>query len=471
MKKTNTNKTLLGFIGLLVAGFMGSLDASIVSLSLPSIEKNFSVSLNSVVWVTTIFSLSNASFLVTISKIGDQFGRKKILLASIALFIISSLVCGSSISFPMVIIGRAFQGIGAAALMTITIPLAFTLFSKEKLGYIAGLWGAICSLAVAIGPTLGGFITQYSNWRYIFYINIPISILALILIIKYIDESYDTSSSKKIDFLGIIFLTICLFTLTLGLLKGSDYAFTSKKIITLLTISIISFVILIFIEKKNTNAIFDLSVFKIKSFTLSSLALAFQGILSAISFTLINFYTTSVLKYTSSESGIVISFVAIGCIISSILAGKLSIKVKSSTLSIIGFIIGIISLYLLSTMSASIHKSLLITYLFINGISIGFIGGQLIACALENVPDSKNGIASGINRTMAMIGTLIAMSVLTSYLTYNLHTNAISYKAYSSTFLLSMFLLIPGLILSIFIPNIKDSKLQNSFSKHNIETK
>ncbi|MBE6051587.1 MAG: MFS transporter [Clostridium sp.] len=464
----NKKNNSIAFIGLLITGFMASLDSSVVALALPSIENYFSVSLNSVVWITTIFSLFNASFLVTVSKIGDQFGRKKILLISIALFIISSIVCGSAYSIPVIIVGRALQGIGAAALMTITIPIAFTLFSKEKLGYIAGIWGAVSSIAVAIGPALGGFITQYASWRYIFYINVPISIVASILIVKYVDESYDTTSTKKVDFLGIIFLTIFLFTLTFSLLKGSDYGFNSSTIISLLIVSILSFIILLLIERRNTNAIFDLSLFKIRNFTLSSFAFAFQGIISAISFTLINFYISSILKYSSSESGVVISLVAIGCIISSFIAGKLSIKFKSSTLSVIGYIIGIISIFLLSTMNPSTSKTLLMIYLFINGVSIGFIGGQLIACALNNVPGAKNGVASGINRMIGMIGTLIATVVLTAKLTSNLSTLGNSSEAYTNTFSFAAIILIPGLILTLFIKDKKAPKEESLEEKSTV---
>lgn len=415
----DSKKKLLALIGLVMSGFIGSLDSTVVNVSLPAIQQSFDVEFKGVMWISTIFLLFNASSLVTLAKLGDMFGRKKLFLISLSVFTISSVVCGISPSLLLLIIARGVQGIASAGLMTIAIPIAIGMFPKEKSGMVAGVWGSSMALAMAIGPSLGGFITEKFNWRYIFYINIPLAIISYILVTMFVSKDEILLNNKKIDLGGILFLSISLFCLIYGLLEGNNYGFDSIKILTLFGVTIVSTIILLIIEKRNKNALFDLSLFKIRSFTVSSVTLAFVGVVYAVCGSLINFYLKGILNYTTLQSGNIIAFMSIGFLVSSIIAGILSTKLKFSTLSFIAVIICMVSLYLISTINPNVSINTLRLYLFIGGLGNGIVGGQLVASALADIPKEKNGQASGVNRMIANIGNLLCISILSAILISN----------------------------------------------------
>lgn len=417
----NKKKEILGFIGLLLVGFIGNLDFSVVTVVLPSIQEHFNASLNNIMWVNIIFSLVGTSVLIPISKFGDMFGRKKILLICLSIFVISSALCGISPSLQFLILSRGLQALGASALMTISIPLVLDIFPKEKTNIIAGIWGGVSGLAVSIGPSLGGYIAQYVNWRYIFFINLPIGIIGFILIFQFVNESFDHNCNKKIDFVGCIILAMALSTFTYSLTKGNDYGFTSKRIIILFVICSISFIAFLILENTISNPIIDFSLFKIRSFTVSSSISGLIGIVSIIAFNFMSFFFKSILNYSSLESGNILFFLAFGFIISSVIAGKLASKFKISYIIFFSLIICIISIILLTSITPNTAKINFIIILFTAGLGIGAPGAQLVATAISDVPSEKNGLASGLNNIILKLFSLVLFAIMTCSLTNNLN--------------------------------------------------
>lgn len=414
----DNKKDYLGLVGLLLVGFIGNLDISVVNIALPSIEKYFNSDLNTVMWITLIFALVSTSTLIPICKLGDMFGRKKVLLICLTIFSIASVLCAVSNSLNILILGRGLQALGASALMTISIPLALDIFPKEKRNFIAGIWGAICALAIAIGPSLGGYIVQCSSWRYIFFINIPICLISFILIFSFIKESFNQNNNKSIDFIGTIILAAALSTLTYSLTEGNTYGFTSKKILTLLITSAICFIAFTLLEKAISNPIIDFSLFKIRSFFISSFTIGFITIISVIFSNFINFFFNGISNYTSSESGNIIFFYALGLMLSSIIAGKLTTKFKISAVSLFSIIICIISIFLIIHIAPNTTKTTFIIILFIAGLGSGAPSSQLVASALSDVPNEKSGLASGLTNLIAKLFFIVLTAIMTCSLTY-----------------------------------------------------
>ncbi|MFL0250283.1 DHA2 family efflux MFS transporter permease subunit [Clostridium neuense] len=414
----DNKKDYLGLVGLLLVGFIGNLDISVVNIALPSIEKYFNSDLNTVMWITLIFALVSTSTLIPICKLGDMFGRKKVLLICLTIFSIASVLCAVSNSLNILILGRGLQALGASALMTISIPLALDIFPKEKRNFIAGIWGAICALAIAIGPSLGGYIVQCSSWRYIFFINIPICLISFILIFSFIKESFNQNNNKSIDFIGTIILAAALSTLTYSLTEGNTYGFTSKKILTLLITSAICFIAFTLLEKAISNPIIDFSLFKIRSFFISSCTIGFITIISVIFSNFINFFFNGISNYTSSESGNIIFFYALGLMLSSIIAGKLTTKFKISAVSLFSIIICIISIFLIIHIAPNTTKTTFIIILFIAGLGSGAPSSQLVASALSDVPNEKSGLASGLTNLIAKLFFIVLTAIMTCSLTY-----------------------------------------------------
>ena len=260
-----------GFIGLVLAMFMGALDATIVNIALPDIMKDLDSGLTDTSWVATIYVLAMAIFIITASKLADLYGRRLVMLIGVVLFGVFSFACMTASSLCLLIVYRFFQGIGGAILTPIVLPMGIALFGKSSTSKVTAVMGAFSALAAAGGPVIGGLIIHWTTYHWIFGINVPIAILAFLLIFWGNEESYDFSITREIDWFGMLFLTCTLGGLTFGLLEGREYGWTSAIILSSFAISVIGFILLIVVERKVKSPIIELSLFKEKTFTASSI--------------------------------------------------------------------------------------------------------------------------------------------------------------------------------------------------------
>jgi EmrB/QacA subfamily drug resistance transporter len=455
------SKRILGFMGLLLVGFMGNLDFSVVSVTLPSIQEHFNTNITNIMWINLIFSLVGTSVLIPIAKFGDMFGRKKVLLLCLSVFVISSALCGFAPSLGVLVLGRGLQALGASALMTISIPIALEIFPNEKRNLVAGVWGGFIGLAIAVGPSIGGYIAEFFNWRYIFFINIPLGVLGFLLIFRFIEESTAYKCSREIDWLGILTLAVALSSFTYALTNGTSFGFTSKKILILFSISVISFIVFLIVENKVLNPLIDFSIFKVRSFTVSSVVASLIGVVTIIAFNFINFFFKSISNYTTLESGNVLFFLALGLIVSSLISGKLASRFKISHIIFFSILICFIAVALLTSITPNTSKLTFMLLLFIAGLGIGTPGTQLMATALADIPSEKNGLASGLNNLTQKMFMLVLTAIMTCSLVTNLNNAKIkaaqsqslvsSSNAFTSTFKLGFIFLAVALILCPFI--------------------
>ena len=202
------SRKILGFIGLVLAMFMGALDATIVNIALPNIMEDLHTGLTDTSWVATIYVLAMSVFIITVSKLADIYGRKLVMLIGVVIFGIFSFACMVADSLLLLIIFRFFQGIGGAILTPIVLPMGIELLGKENTSRITAIMGAFSALAAAGGPVIGGLIVHWTTYHWIFGINVPIAIIAFLMILVGTKESYDLTISKNIDRLGIIFLSV-----------------------------------------------------------------------------------------------------------------------------------------------------------------------------------------------------------------------------------------------------------------------
>ena len=265
------SRKILGFIGLILAMFMGTLDATIVNIALPDIMENLNTGLTDTSWVATIYVLAMAVFIIPASKLADVYGRKLVMLIGVVIFGTFSFACMMADSLFLLIIFRLFQGIGGAILTPIVLPMGIELFGKENTSRITAIMGAFSALAAAGGPVIGGLIIHWTTYHWIFGINVPIAIFAFLMILVGTKESYDLTITKNIDWLGMIFLTCTLGGLTFGLLKGREYGWTSQTIIASFVISVIGLFLFILTERRVKSPIIELKLFKESTFTSSSI--------------------------------------------------------------------------------------------------------------------------------------------------------------------------------------------------------
>ncbi|BAH88796.1 DHA2 family efflux MFS transporter permease subunit [Streptococcus mutans] len=417
---SNTRKTV-GFIGLILAMFMGALDATIVNIAIPDIMDDLHTGLTDTSWVATIYVLAMSVFIITVSKLADIYGRKLVMLIGVVLFGGFSFACMTANSLLPLIIYRFFQGLGGAILTPIVLPMGIELFGKEKTSRITAVMGAFGALAAAGGPVIGGVIINWTSYRWIFGINIPIAILAFLLILIGTKESYDKTISKSIDWLGMIFLTITLGGLVFGLLEGREYGWSSQMIVSSFVSSLIGLILLIFTERKVKSPIIELTLFKEKTFTASSIVYMIFGFAIIVPSFVVNYFLQNVRNYSALHSAYLIVPASLAIAVSMPLATKMYQKISAKLLIGIGIVVTAGGLFMLGLVEYDTPKSIIICCNIIIGLGLGFMAMSLTS-SVKYLPVTKTGIGSGIVNASRYIGQALGIALLVTILNGNINT-------------------------------------------------
>ena len=424
-------KRIIGFTGLVLAMFMGALDATIVNIALPKIMTSFNSGLTNTTWVATIYVLSMAIFIITAAKIADIYGRKLIILIGCLLFGTFSFACMTATSLNLLIIYRFIQGIGGAILTPIVLPMGIELFGQHNTSRVAAIIGAFSALAAAGGPALGGFILNWTSWRWIFGINVPVAIIAFLTIIIGTKESYDHSISKKIDWIGMILLTGTLGGLTFGLLEGHQYGWNSPIIIGSFSIFIIGLILFLIVEHKIDFPIIPLNLFRETTFTASSVIYLIFGFAIIGPSLILNYFLQNVKSYSALHSAYLIIPASLAISISMPLATKMYRKIGARLLIGMGLIITAGGLFMMALTKTSTPSAVIVSCNLIVGFGLGFTAIALTS-SVKFLSINKNGIGSGIVNASRYIGQCLGMAILVTLLNTNISTakNNIRHTAY-----------------------------------------
>lgn len=415
----NKQKKILGFIGLTIAMFMGILDSTIINIALPDITAYFHANLNDSSWISTIYVLGLAVFMITASKLADQFGRKKVMMTGLVIFGISSAVCGLSTNLLFLIVTRLFQAIGGAIIMPVVIPMGIELFGKESMRKIAGIMGAVTAIAAAGGPPIGGLLIARFSWQAIFYVNIPFALIAVLLIALYTKESYDNSVSKRIDWIGMILLTASIFFLTFALLKGNDYGWNTAVIIGMFIGSFVTLVLFILAESKIKHPMIELGLFKEHTFTSSTVCYLMTGFGISGPIIILNYFLQNVLGYEALHAAYIVMSVSLTVIISMPLGNLIAGRVGAKPVNFLGLIFLAVGTYLLYLIRVDTPQYVMVIDLVVCGFGFGFTCQSIIS-AIQHLPDEKSGIGSGIVNAARQLGTCIGIALLVSILNTNM---------------------------------------------------
>lgn len=417
----NKKFKFIGFIGILMAAFLGVIDSTIVNIALPSITDYFKVNLNDTSWISTIYALALAVFMITASKLADQFGRKKLMIIGLLIFGVSSALCTFSSSLLFLIVMRFIQGVGGAIITPVVLPMGIEIFGKDKMQVVVGASGAIVGLAAASGPPIGGILIKYVNWQSVFFVNVPLAIAALVIVILFVEESYDNTVSKSIDWIGMILITVSLFSLTFSLLKGRDYGWNSVTILTLLITFIVSLIIFIAVELKVSAPMIELNLFKEITFTASNICYMITGFAIMCPLLIFNYYLQNVLEYDTLKAAFIMISVSLASMLATPTGSLLSKKVGARVVNFIGILIIGIGIFRLSYLSVDMTKGEMILDLVICGIGLGF-SVQALSSSVKFIPKEKSGMGSGIINAARQIGSCIGIALLVSMLNGNVAT-------------------------------------------------
>ncbi|WPC39939.1 DHA2 family efflux MFS transporter permease subunit [Clostridium sp. JS66] len=418
----NKKHQIISFVAIILGFFMALLDTTVVNITLPKMAEYFNTTMDHISWVVNAYNLATAVILVTVSRLADQFGRKKLFIVGVFLFTISSLLCGISNSLQALILFRTIQGLAAAFVVTISAPLSLEIFPPQKRRSIMALWGAFSGLAAASGPSIGGIVTQFFNWRYIFFINVPIGCICILLTMKFIKESYDPTASKSIDFGGIITISIAMFCLTFALMKATEKGWTSSLILSLFAVSAIALVLFIIIELKVKEPMVPLSLFKSAPFTNGSITLFLLGLGMMSGTYLLSFFLIQVKGLNQLSAGLIISTMSLTSMFFSLIATILTKKLGSKVTSALGILLLATSCYLNSSLTQNSSNIDIILRLIVAGSGTGLSMATLIGSIVANVPVDKIGIASGINNMTRTLGTVLGVALFLTIFTSNMTT-------------------------------------------------
>lgn len=442
MKKYRDNRWF-GLAVLCLGFLMILIDTTIVNVSIPTIIRDLHASLADIEWVVSGYALSFAALLITFGRLGDMYGRKSFFVMGLALFTIASFLCGESNTIGVLILARIAQGVGGAMLSPATLSLISSTFKGRERAVAFGVWGSIAGIAVALGPILGGIFTTYYNWRWIFRVNIPIGILAMVAAWYFLQESKD-NRRQPIDVTGMLTSTIGFFFLIFGLIEGQTYGwYTPAKIFNLgswtwpnhnVSIIFVSFVLsVIFLAiflaiqaiktKKGQFPAVDLKFFHYRSFRYGLIAIAIIALGEFSSLFTFPIFLQSIKGYTPLQSGYGVLPLALAVMIAAPLSARLVNALGSKWIISTGIFLECAGLLLLSRLHADWAYSQLLLPLITLGFGIGLAVAQNTQVILSEIPGSESGSASGVLNTVRQVGTALGIAIIGALLTTSLSHN------------------------------------------------
>lgn len=401
-------------IAVMSGTFMEVLDTTVVNVSLPHIAGNLSASTDEATWTLTSYLVANAIVLPMTGWLASKFGRKRLLTASVVGFTVASFLCGLAPSLGFLIFFRIVQGACGGGLQPLSQAILLEAFPPEKRGQAMGFWGLGIVVAPMLGPVLGGWLTDNYSWRWVFYINIPIGLIAVVLTYLFIfDPPYLRKKSMGIDYWGIGLLVLGIGALQIMLDKGQEDDWFSSHFITVLAIlAAVGLVGLVIRELLAEHPIIDLSVFRYRSFAIGTSLMMALGIALYGSTVLLPLLMQEVLGYTATHAGITNLPRGIASFLSMPIVGYLTAKVDARKLLIFGFLAGAFAMYDLSILSLSIESSDFWLPLLVQGASLGFIFVPLTTAANDPVPLDRMGNATSIFNLMRNIGASVGISIV-----------------------------------------------------------
>ena len=457
------DKKIIIMAGLMVGLLVAAFDYSIMATAMPKIIKSLQ-GMEYYVWPFSIYMLTSTISIILFGKLSDIYGRKYVLMAGIITFIITSIMCGFSTNMIELILFRGLQGIGGGILLSLPIIVVGEIFSPLDRAKYLGILGSVFALADVLGPILGGVITDNLGWRWVFFVNIPIGILAVILILYSLPNFKLPDVKKVIDYKGIITFTLTLSSLFLAVtLAGDINTYSSVEIVGLLVFSLFMLILFIFAERRALEPILPLRIFKNSIFTVSSVLSILAAALMFCGVIYVPLFAQGVLGFSATNSGFLMIPMLLSLTLASIITGQIISKTgKYKKLAIIEFVITGIGVVLLSSMNENTPYYLLIAYSTVFGIGVGMAYNIFYVAVQNAFPLRDIAVVTASIRFFRNLGTIVFVPIfgyimnfsLGSSTTVTLTQNQALVLSIHNIFLTAIILAFIGLVLAFFLKEI-----------------
>jgi EmrB/QacA subfamily drug resistance transporter len=397
--------------------FMIMLDNTVVNVALPSIQRDLQASLQALEWTMNAYTLTFAVLMVTGGRLGDIFGRRKLFLFGVAVFGASSVAIGLAPNDATLVAFRAVQGSGAAFMMPATLSIITQAFPAEQRGTAIGTWAGVSALALAIGPIVGGFLTEDVSWRAIFFINPPIAVGAVAVTLFAARESRDETVGRNVDFAGIATLTVGLTALVLALVEGNSWHWGSARIMGLFVVAVVAMGAFVAVELRQRAPMLDFTFFRSRTSTGANLVAFLVTFAMFAQFFFLTLYMQNVLRYSPLQTGVRFLPATFVIIIMGPVAGRLTDRVGPRFLMALGLAIVGAALLIQSQLTINTGYGLLLPGFILMGLGIGLVMSPMSTAAMNAVDRTKSGAASGVISMSRMVGGTVGLAVMGALVT------------------------------------------------------
>ncbi len=411
---TPENKKWWTLAAVSVGLFMIMLDNTVVNVALPSMRRSLHMSLSELEWVVAGYALTFAAFMLTGGKLADFLGRRRIFMVGLLVFTGASLACGLAPNGGFLIGARVVQGFGGAMMNPATLSIVTATFPARERGKAIGIWAGVSAMALAIGPLVGGLLTEHVNWNWIFFINVPVGVAGLFAIPIFIDESRDQSAEQRLDMPGLAASAIGLFSLTYGFIEANNYGWTSGRILGAFALAVVALVAFVLLERHQRTPMLDLSLFRQRTFSGANGSMLFVGLAMFGTFFFVSLYMQNVLGYSPVQAGATFLPMTLLIIALAPRAGALTDRVGSRWLVGGGMVLLAGMLFYFSQLG--LHESFwsLLPGLVLGGVGMSCTMTPTTAAAMSAVSVDQAGVGSAVLNSSRQVGGSVGIAVMGS---------------------------------------------------------
>ncbi len=392
--------------------FMFMLDNTVVNVALPSIQRDLGSSISGLEWVVNGYTLPFAVLLVTAGRLGDILGRRRMFMFGVIVFALSSATAGLAPSTGALIASRVAQGVGAAFMMPATLSIITDAFPASERGRAIGTWAGVSALALAIGPVVGGVLTEHVSWRAIFYLNLPVAAVAVTAALFAVRESRDATVERSIDYVGVGILTAGLTALVLALIEGNGWDWGSTRILGLFAAAAVLLTAFAIVEDRIRVPMVEFAMLRDRSF-IGAISVAFVVSFAMLGmFFFLALYMQNILGYSPLEAGVRFLPTTLVIVVIAPLSGRLTDRIGPRWLITAGLSLVAVSLYIFTTIDASTTYGDLLPGFMLMGAGIAMTMSPMSTAAMNAVPVAKAGIASGVLTMSRMVGGTLGVAAI-----------------------------------------------------------
>jgi EmrB/QacA subfamily drug resistance transporter len=391
--------------------FMIMLDNTVVNVALPAIQRDLEASLSELQWVVTGYALTFAAFMLIGGKVADAYGRRLIFVIGIVVFTVASLACGLAESGDQLIAARVLQGVGAALMNPATLSIIAATFPPAQRGAAIGIWAGVSALALAIGPLVGGVLTEHLSWHWIFFVNIPVGVLGIVASFLLIDESRD-ETHERLDLPGLASSGIGLFALTYGLIEANNHGWTSARILGAFAVALVALSSFVLLERFQRAPMLPLELFRNRTYTGANVVVLLVALAMFGVFFFMSLYMQQILGYSAVETGAAFLPMTILIILVAPIAGKTADRIGSRSLMTVGMVLVALQLLYLSRLGVDATFSNLLPGFVVGGVGMALTMPTSAAAATRAVPVEKAGVGSAVLNAFRQVGGSLGIALM-----------------------------------------------------------